>query len=149
MQAFTDLTTLHRNPTGSHLHNHRINCHHGRLHRFCKVFLHGFFPHVSAYALKQSDLIFQQVNSRCMNTPSHATLHMKTTLTAADAAAAELVRLYVQKGHNHQACHRFLKKAPTTATCVCPPVGKGFPTATSTFTFQPLTHRQGDQASRC
>ena len=30
--------------------------------------------------------------------------------SSAEAAAAELVRLYVQKGHNHHACHRFVKK---------------------------------------
>ena len=64
--------------------------------------------------------------------------------SSAEAAAAELVRLYVQKGHDHQACHRFLKKAPTTATCVC--LGQGFPTATSTHTFQPRFHRQGATA---
>ena len=46
--------------------------------------------------------------------------------SSAEAAAAELVRLYVQKGHNHHACHRFLKKAPKTAICVCPPLDKGF-----------------------
>ena len=31
--------------------------------------------------------------------------------SSADAAAAELVNLYVQKGHNYHACHRFLKKS--------------------------------------
>ena len=51
--------------------------------------------------------------------------------SSAEAAAAELVRLYVQKGHNHKACHRFLKKAPMTATCACQPLGQGFTTATS------------------
>ena len=50
--------------------------------------------------------------------------------SSAEAAAAELVRLYVQKGHNHHACHRFLKKAPDAATCVCPPLDKGFSTTT-------------------
>ena len=48
-----------------------------------------------------------------------------------------------QKGHNHHACHRFLKKAPKTAICVCPPLDKGFPTAI----FPPQFHRQGHTAS--
>ena len=59
--------------------------------------------------------------------------------SSAEAAAAELVNLYVQKGHNYHACHRFLKKAPNAATCVCPPLDEGF----STTTFR----KQGDQAS--
>ena len=59
--------------------------------------------------------------------------------SSAEAAAAELVRLYVQKGHNHHACHRFLKTAPKTATCVCPPLDKGFLTAN----FPPQFYRQG------
>ena len=58
--------------------------------------------------------------------------------SSADAAAAELVNLYVQKGHNYHACHRFLKKAPNAATCVCPTLDKGsFTTTLSTL------HRQG------
>ena len=58
--------------------------------------------------------------------------------SSAEAAAAELVRLYVQKGHNHHACHRFLKKAPNAATCVCPPLDKGFSTATFSTPYHQL-----------
>ena len=58
--------------------------------------------------------------------------------SSADAAAAELVNLYVQKGHNYHACHRFLKKAPNAATCVCQTLDKGF----STTTLSTL-HEQG------
>ena len=32
---------------------------------------------------------------------------------------------------NHHACHRFLKKAPKPAICVCPPLDKGLFTTTS------------------
>ena len=57
--------------------------------------------------------------------------------SSADAAAAELVNLYVQKGHNYHACHRFLKKAPNAATCVCPTLDKGsFTTTLSTLQGQ-------------
>ena len=62
--------------------------------------------------------------------------------SSADAAAAELVNLYVQKGHNYHACHRFLKKAPNAATCVCPILDKGsFTTTLSTL------HGQGAHGS--
>ena len=38
-------------------------------------------------------------------------------------------RQHVQKGHNYHACHRFLKKAPNAATCVCPTLDQGsYPT---------------------
>ena len=38
-----------------------------------------------------------------------------------------------QKGHNHQACHRFLKKRRRRRpVCVCRPLVKGFPFLTST-----------------
>ena len=67
--------------------------------------------------------------------------------SSADAAAAELVNLYVQKGHNYHACHRFLKKAPNAATCVCPPLDKGSSATTLSMLFtylgQPLYMSRG------
>ena len=47
--------------------------------------------------------------------------------SSAEAAAAELVRLYVQKGHNHNACHRFLKKRRRRRSVCVHPWAKGFP----------------------
>ena len=47
--------------------------------------------------------------------------------SSAEAAAAELVRLYVQKGHNHHACHRFLKKRRMRRPVCVHPWTKGFP----------------------
>ena len=97
MQAFTDFTTLHRNSTGSHLHNHRINCHNG-----CRAspreLTFAAFRHVSA--MLEFSACFPHDFNMSSIPPS-----------SADAAAAELLRLYVQKGHNHKACHRFLKKS--------------------------------------
>ena len=47
--------------------------------------------------------------------------------SSADAAATELVKLYVQKGHDLTACSRFLKgkSADYGDLCVSPPVPKG------------------------
>ena len=47
--------------------------------------------------------------------------------SSAEAAAAELVRLYAQKGHNHHACHRFLKKRRMRRPVCVHPWTKGFP----------------------
>ena len=48
-----------------------------------------------------------------MTTPYNiSTFYIKLTFAAyLQAAVAELVRPYVQKGHNHHACHRFLKNS--------------------------------------
>ena len=101
------------------------------------------FPHDLAYVLKQSDLSFRQFNSICMNTRLH-TIHKYTfPPSSAEAAAAELVKLYVQKGHNQVACSRFLKKAPITAICVCQPLGQGFTTTTTFPPSPPFPPRQG------
>ena len=68
-----------------------------------------------------------------MNTPTLTTLYRQDNSHSAEVAAAELVRLYVQEGHNHQACHRFLKKRRRRRpVCVCRPLVKGFPFLTST-----------------
>ena len=55
--------------------------------------------------------------------------------SSADVAAAELVNLYVQKGHNYHACHRFLKKSADCGDLCVPPWTKGL--------TPPLSHRQG------
>ena len=47
--------------------------------------------------------------------------------SSAEVAAAELVRLYVQKGHNRHACHRFLKKRRMRRPVCVHPWTKGFP----------------------
>ena len=65
--------------------------------------------------------------------------------SSADAAATELVKLYVQKGHDQTACSRFLKgkSADYGDLCVSPPVPKG-----PTLRFLPLPfHKQGHTAS--
>ena len=66
-----------------------------------------------------------------MNTLQHHTFPP----SSAEAAATELVKLYVQKGHNPIACSRFLKikSADYGDLCVCQPLGQGF-AITSTFT---------------
>ena len=51
--------------------------------------------------------------------------------SSADLAAAELVNLYVQKGHNYHACHRFLKKRRMRRPVCVPPWTKGFSTTTT------------------
>ena len=61
----------------------------------------------------------------------HSRLHTIHKYTfppsSADAAATELVKLYVQKGHDSTACSRFLKRksADHGDLCVPPPVPKG------------------------
>ena len=65
-------------------------------------------------------------------------------MTTADAAATELVKLYVQKGHNPIACSRFLKRksADYGDLCVSNPVPKGSPPPSQS----PLFHKQGATA---
>ena len=73
-------------------------------------------------------------------------------LNTAAAAAEELIRLYVQKGHDQTARRRFLRKTAATVLsstcadfgylCVSTPVPKG---PVLLFLIPP----QGDQASRC
>ena len=62
--------------------------------------------------------------------------------SSAEAAATELVKLYVQKGHNPTACSRFLKgkSADYGDLCVSTPVPKGSPPPSPS----PLFHKQGD-----
>ena len=73
------------------------------------------------------------------------TIHQYTfPPSSAEVAAAELVRLYVQKGHSPQACHRFLKKRRRRRpVCVSPP---GQRVSFLDFHCQ-LFHQQGHTAS--
>ena len=67
--------------------------------------------------------------------------------SSAEAAAAELVRLYVQKGHNHHACHRFLKKRRSRRLVCVHPWTKGFFQPIHLPLVPPPTHKQGVQAA--
>ena len=73
-----------------------------------------------------------------------ANAFLKQSDLSAEAAATELVKLYVQKGHNPIACSRFLKgkSADYGDLCVSPPVPKGSPPHSPS----PLFHKQGRQA---
>ena len=66
--------------------------------------------------------------------------------SSAEAAAAELVRLYVQKGHNHHACHRFLKKRRSRRLVCVHPWTKGFVQPIHLPLVPPPIHKQGRQA---
>ena len=66
--------------------------------------------------------------------------------SSAEAAAAELVRLYVQKGHNHHACHRFLKKRRNRRLVGVHPWTKGFVQPIHLPRVPPPIHKQGRQA---
>ena len=63
--------------------------------------------------------------------------------SSAEAAAAELVRLYVQKGHNHHACHRFLKKRRSRRLVCVHPWTKGFVQPIHLPLVPPPIHKQG------
>ena len=67
--------------------------------------------------------------------------------SSAEAAAAELVRLYVQKGHNHHACHRFLKKRRQRRPVCVHPWTKGFGRPIHMSLVPPPLHKQGHTAS--